>query len=110
MTAAKVKRFDVWWVNLDPTIGREINKKRPCVVVSPDVMNDRLATVLVVPLTSGGFVFPTRLPVTFKGKEGYVLVDQMRAVDKERLVSSQGKLLAKFQSPLLALLQEVFAP
>lgn len=109
MTPAKIKRFDVWWVNLDPTVGREISKKRPCVVVSPDVMNDRLQTVLVVPMTSGGFEFPTRLPVTFKGKDGFLLTDQMRAVDKTRLVDSPGKLPAKFQSLLLELLQEVFA-
>lgn len=110
MTDVKVKRFDVWWVNLDPTVGREINKKRPCIVVSPDVMNDRLQTVLVVPMTSGGFEFPTRLPVIFKGKEGFLLLDQMRAVDKVRLAESPGKLPVEFQQPLLELLQEVFAP
>lgn len=83
MSSPQVRRFDVWWVNLDPTVGREISKKRPCMVVSPDVMNSRLQTVLVVPMTSGGFEFPTRLPVTFKGKEGFLLVDQMRIVDKQ---------------------------
>lgn len=110
MTTVKVKRFDVWWVNLDPTVGREISKKRPCVVVSPDVMNDRLQTVLVVPMSSGGFVFPTRLSVTFKGQDGFLLIDQIRAVDKVRLVDSPGKLPTKYQTQLLELLQEVFAP
>lgn len=109
VAAKKVKRFDMWWVNLDPTLGREINKQRPCVVVSPDVMNDRLQTVLVVPLTSGGFGFPARLAVTLKGKAGFLPVDQMRAVDKQRLVDCPGILPARFQRSLLALLQEVFA-
>jgi len=86
-----VNRFDVWLVQLDPTIGTEIQKTRPCVVISPDEMA-ALSTVIVAPMTTKGFNFPMRVPCTFQGKQGLILLDQIRAVDKTRLIVKKGNL------------------
>ena len=104
-----VKRGDIWLVNLDPTVGSEIKKSRPCVVVSPAELNDHLRTVIVAPMTSKGFVAPFRVPVTHAGKKGLVLVDQLRTVDKVRLVKRLGGLSPKTMAATLSTLQEVFA-
>ena len=85
------KRFEVWLINLDPTMGREINKTRPCVMISPNEMSS-LSTVLVAPMTSQGFEFPSRILCQFSGKRGLVLLDQIRAVDKQRLIKRLGRL------------------
>jgi len=82
-----VKQFDVYWVNLDPTIGSEIKKKRPCVVVSPKEMNTHLRTVIIAPITSTINPMPMRVPVKIKDREGMILLDQIRCVDKRRLDS-----------------------
>jgi len=103
-----VKRFDVWLVDLNPTRGREINKTRPCVVVSPNEMS-ALSTVLMAPMTTKGFDFPCRVACDFKGKSGLILLDQLRAVDKSRLVKRMGSVDAKVQSALCDCLQEMFA-
>ena len=103
-----VKRGEIWLVNLDPTIGSEIQKTRPCVIVSPAELNDNLRTVIVTPMTSKGFSAPFRVPVTHGGTMGLILLDQMRTVDKTRLVKKTGALTAKTLTATLTTLQEVF--
>lgn len=105
-----MKRGEIWSVNLDPTVGSEIQKSRPCVIVSPGELNDHLRTVIVAPMTSKGFAAPFRIPVTHAGTEGLILLDQLRTVDKVRLVRKMGALSAKTLAKTLATLQEVFAP
>jgi mRNA interferase MazF len=104
-----VKRGDIWQVNLDPTVGSEIEKSRPCVVVTPAELNDHLRTVIVAPMSSKGFAAPFRVPVTHAGKKGLVLVDQLRTVDKVRLVKRLGALSPRTLAATLSTLQEVFA-
>lgn len=102
-----VKRFDIWLVDLNPTKGREINKTRPCVVISPNEMS-ALSTVLMAPMTTKGFEFPCRIKCRFKGKSGLILLDQIRAVDKSRLVKKLGTISAKTELELCSCLQEMF--
>jgi len=104
-----VKRFDVYLVNLDPTVGSEIQKTRPCLVISPDEMNRHIATVIVAPMTSQGQAYPTRVPCQFQGKAGQVVLDQLRTVDKTRLVKRLGRVSATVQIQVLTLLAEMFA-
>ncbi len=104
-----MKRGEIWLVSLDPTVGSEIQKSRPCVIVSPAELNDHLRTVIVAPMTSKGFAAPFRIPVTHAGTEGLILLDQLRTVDKVRLVRKRGALSAKVLAKTLATLQEVFA-
>ncbi len=105
-----VKRGEIWLVNLDPTVGSEIQKSRPCVVVSPAELNDHLRTVIVAPMTSKGFAAPFRIPVTHAGTEGLILLDQLRTVDKARLAKKLGALGTATLAQVLGTLQEVFAP
>ncbi len=102
-----VKRFDVWLVDLNPAKGREINKTRPCIVISPNEMS-ALSTVLMAPMTTKGFDFPCRIKCRFKGKSGLILLDQIRAIDKSRLVKKLGTISAKTQIELCSCLQEMF--
>lgn len=104
-----VKRFEVYLVNLDPTVGSEIRKSRPCLVVSPDEMNRHIATVIVAPMTTKGQSYPTRVPCQFQGKEGQIVLDQLRTVDKVRLVKRLGQISPKTQNTVLAVLAEMFA-
>ncbi len=104
----KITRFQVWLVELNPTQGREINKTRPCVVISPNEMA-ALSTVLVAPMTTKSFHFPCRIMCKFKGKEGMILLDQIRAVDKLRLVKKVGVIDEAIQKELCRCLQELFA-
>ena len=106
--ALVVSRFDVYLVSLDPTQGHEIQKTRPCVVVSPDDMNHHIGTVIVAPMTTKGRDYPTRIPLTFQRKKGQVVLDQIRTVDKTRLVKRLGKLDANTAAKALAVLQEIF--
>lgn len=78
-----VNRFDVFLVNLDPTVGREIQKTRPCVVISPDEMNRYISTVIIAPMTTKGKPYPTRVACQFMGKDGQIIVDQIRTIDKK---------------------------
>ena len=105
-----VKRFDVYLVNLDPTVGSEIRKARPCLIISPDEMNRHIATVIVAPMTSKGRDYPTRVNCTFKGKKGQVVLDQIRTIDKIRLYQKLGTLDKKTQTTVLSVLAELFAP
>ena len=104
-----VKRFDVYLVNLDPTVGSEIKKTRPCLVVSPDEMNRYINTVIVAPMTTKGRGYPTRVACKFQGKQGQIVLDQIRTVDKARLVRRVGKVDAQAQTKVSAVLGEMFA-
>jgi mRNA interferase MazF len=104
-----MKRFDVYLVTLDPTLGSEIKKTRPCVIVSPDEMNRHIATVIVAPMTTKGRDYPTRVVCRFQGKCGQVVLDQLRTVDKARLVRRLGRISASVQAATLATLAEMFA-
>ena len=105
-----VGRFDVYLVSLDPTVGSEIKKTRPCVIVSPDEMNRHIRTVIIAPVTSKGRQYPTRVPCRFGGKAGQVVLDQIRTVDAARLVRKLGRLDANTGLTVLAVLGEMFAP
>jgi mRNA interferase MazF len=104
-----VRRFEVYLINLDPTIGSEIRKTRPCVIVSPDEMNRHVRTVIVAPMTTRGQSYPTRVTCTFGGKKAQIVIDQIRTVDKIRLVKRLGMVSPAAQNETLAMLAEVFA-
>src|SRR5215210_7909544 len=104
-----VTRFDVYRVRLDPTLGSEIQKTRPCLIVSPDEMNRRLRTVIIAPMTTGGQSYPTRVACTFDGKTGQVALDQIRTVDKARLVQRLGEVDPVTGRRVLDVLARMFA-
>ena len=110
MIAAQIRRGEVFLVNLDPTQGGEIQKTRPCLIVSPDELNAHLRTFVVAPLTTGGHHYPFRVPCRFKGRDGFVVLDQIRTVDRERLTRRLGKLPPPTLGRALSILQEMFAP
>ncbi|MGI4858083.1 MAG: type II toxin-antitoxin system PemK/MazF family toxin [Janthinobacterium lividum] len=104
-----VARGEVWLVALDPTLGSEIQKTRPCVVISPPELHDHLRTVIVAPMTSKARPAPFRVPLTFKRQQGLVLLDQIRTVDKIRLVRKEGAVAEKTLRDTLRTVQEIFA-
>ena len=104
-----VKRFEVYLINLDPTVGSEIQKTRPCLVVSPDEMNRYISTVIIAPMTTKGRDYPSRVNCRFQGKDGQIVLDQLRTVDKARLVKRLGKIPAETQKKVLNVLAEMFA-
>jgi mRNA interferase MazF len=104
-----VQRFDVFLINLDPTIGQEIQKTRPCVIISPNEMNRHLSTAIVAPMTSQTRNYPSRISCEFQGKTGQIVLDQIRTVDKTRLGKRLGELAANEQRKVLDLLAEMFA-
>jgi mRNA interferase MazF len=104
-----ISRFEVHLVVLDPTIGREIRKTRPCLVISPDEMNHNIRTTIVAPMTTKGCAYPTRVPCRFGGKSGQVVLDQIRTVDQSRLVKKLGSIDARTAQRVLDVLQEMFA-
>ena len=104
-----VRRFEVYLVALDPTLGHEIKKTRPCAIVSPDEMNAHISTVIVAPMTTQGRPYPTRIPCRFRRKAGQVVLDQLRTVDKARLVRKLGALPPATQKEVLSALSEMFA-
>ena len=104
-----VKRFGVYLVSLDPTVGSEIQKTRPCVVVSPDEMNRHIQTVIVAPMTTKGKKYPTRVECKFARKQGQIVLDQIRTVDKTRLVKKLSELSEETQAEALRVLAEIFA-
>lgn len=108
-TTAGVRRGEVYLVELNPTRGREIRKTRPCVVVSPDELNAHLGTFIVAPLTIGSHAYPFRLSCRFAGKNGHVILDQVRTVDRIRLVRRLGKLSTEALAGALTVLREMFA-
>ena len=105
-----VRRGDVFLVSLNPARGGEIQKTPPCVVISPDELNVYLQTFIVAPLTTGGHPYPFRVPCRFQGRAGYVVIDQIRTVDRERLVRRLGKLSSSTLAGVLTILQEMFTP
>jgi mRNA interferase MazF len=104
-----VRRGEVYLVELNPTRGREMRKTRPCVIVSPDELNAHLGTFIVAPLTTGRHEYPFRLPCRFAGKNGHVILDQVRTVDRGRLVRRLGKLSPEALGGALTILQAMFA-
>jgi mRNA interferase MazF len=109
VTEEHVSRGDIFLVALNPTRGSEIRKTRPCVIVSPDDLNSHLSTFIVAPLTTGGHPYPFRVRCTFDGKDAHVVADQLRAVDRERLVKHLGRLSDTTLNELLGVLQAMFA-
>ena len=107
--ALVVKRFDVYLINLDPTVGSEIQKTRPCLVISPDEMNHHIRTVIVAPMTSAGKDYPTRVSCTFRKKQGQIVLDQIRTLDKSRLFKKLGTIDSKAQLEVISTLQRMFA-
>ena len=105
----EIKRFDVFLINLDPTIGHEIRKTRPCLIISPDEMNRYISTIIVAPMTTKGRSYPTRVRCTFQGRRGQIILDQIRTVDKNRLVKKLGTISKKARSEVLRILQEMFS-
>ena len=101
-------RFDVYLVNLDPTQGAEIQKIRPCCIVSPNEMNRNIATVIVAPMTTKGRDYPTRINCNFQGKHGQIVLDQIRTVDKSRLIKRLGQIPETEQNKIVSVLQEMF--
>ena len=104
-----VNRFDVFLVNFDPTVGSEIQKTRPCVVISPDEMNRYIATVIIAPMTTKGKKYPTRVVCQFQGKDGKIILDQIRTIDKTRLLEKLGQISQDEQRVVLDTLAEMFA-
>lgn len=105
----EVARFDVFLINLDPTIGHEIKKTRPCLIISPNEMNRFISTVIIAPMTTKGRKYPTRVPCVFQGKQGQIILDQIRTVDKKRLVKKLGVISRQGQNSTISILQEMFA-
>ncbi|NOY52928.1 MAG: type II toxin-antitoxin system PemK/MazF family toxin [Deltaproteobacteria bacterium] len=107
--AMVVKRFDVYLVNLDPTVGSEIRKTRPCLVISPDEMNRHIRTVIVAPMTTADKDYPTRVPCRFQKRNGRIVLDQIRTIDKTRLLKKTGSINADTQVEVISVLQRLFA-
>lgn len=104
----EVNQYDIVLINLDPTIGAEIKKTRPCVIISPDEMNKHLQTIIVAPMTSQSKSYPTRVEVKHDNKKGWIVIDQLRAVDRMRIIKVLDKLNAKEIAKVKKLLQEMF--
>lgn len=104
------RRFDVYLVGLDPTVGSEIQKTRPCLIISPDEMNRYIRTVTIAPMTTIGTGYPTRVACVFHGRAGQIVLDQIRTVDTSRLVRRLGRIDEETQQKVLSVLQEMFAP
>jgi mRNA interferase MazF len=104
-----VNRFDVYLINLDPTVGSEIQKTRPCLIISPDEMNKYIRTVIVAPLTSAGKDYPTRVSCKFKKKRGQIVLDQIRTIDKVRLIKKLDSIDPETQLEVISVLQRLFA-
>ena len=107
--AMVVNRFDVFLVNLDPTIGSEIKKTRPCLIISPNEINHYISTVIVTPMTTKGQLYPTRVTCQFQGKEGQIVLDQIRTINKTRLIKLLGQITTEEQKAVLDILAEMFA-
>ena len=107
--AMVVNRFDVYLINLDPTVGSEIQKARPCLIISPDEMNRHIRTVIVAPMTTAGKDYPTRVLCKFKNKKGQIVLDQIRTIDKTRLIKKLGSINPETQLEVISLLQRLFA-
>lgn len=107
--AMVVNRFDVYLINLDPTVGSEIQKTRPCLIISPDEMNRHIRTVIVAPMTTAGKKYPTRVRCQFEKKKGQIVLDQIRTIDKKRLIKKLGTIDPEIQIEVISVLQRLFA-
>ena len=106
----KMKRSDVYLISLDPTLGHEIKKTRPCLIISPDEMNDNISTIIIAPMTSKNRNYPTRIDLVFQGSRGQIVLDQLRTVDKARLVKKLGRIPHTTQEKVFKSLAEMFSP
>lgn len=104
-----IKRFDVCLIQLDPTVGSEIRKTRPCLVISPDEMNRWIRTLIVAPMTTKGQSYPTRVPCEFRGQQGQIVLDQVRTIDRSRIVQRLDPITSDTQRQVLTVLAELFA-
>ncbi len=102
-----MKQYDIYLISLDPSVGHEIRKSRPCVVISPDEMNQHISTVIIAPMTTKSHPYPTRVPVEFKDKQGWIVLDQIRTVDKQRLIAKLGQLRPSLIKKVKAVIQEM---
>lgn len=102
-----IKQYDILLINLDLTIGHEIKKVRPCVIISPDELNRNIETVIIAPMTTRGHAFPSRVPVRFRGKDGWIVLDQIRTVDRKRLIKKVGKLEQETVRDVKAMIREM---
>jgi mRNA interferase MazF len=107
--AMVVNRFDVYLINLDPTVGSKIQKTRPCLIISPDEMNRHIRTVIIAPMTTAGKDYPTRISCKFKKKKGQIVLDQIRTIDKTRLIKKLGSINPETQLKVISVLQRLFA-
>ena len=107
--AMVANRFDVYLTNLDPTVGSEIQRTRPCLIISPDEMNKHIRTVIIAPMTTAGKDYPTRVTCTFKKKKGQIVLDQIRTIDKTRLVKKLGTIDPETQLKVITILQRLFS-
>lgn len=104
-----IRRFEVYLINLDPTIRKEIKKTRPCLIISPDDMNKYISTVIIAPMTTKGRNYPTRIACQFEGKDGQIVLDQIRTIDKVRIIRKLGKINTSIQKEVLTTLIELFS-
>lgn len=102
-----MNQYDIFIVSLDPTVGREIKKSRPCVILSPDEMNRHIDTVIIAPMMTQSHPYPTRVPIEFKGKEGWIVLDQIRTVDRQRLTAKLGRLKPGLIKKVKAVIREM---
>ncbi|WP_288604630.1 type II toxin-antitoxin system PemK/MazF family toxin [uncultured Treponema sp.] len=102
-----INQYDVYLVNLDPTVGHEIKKTRPCLIISPDEINNNISTIIIAPMTTKSHSYPTRIPVRFEGKNGWIVLDQIRTVDNIRLVKRLGKISKKEVLEVKKILKEM---
>jgi mRNA interferase MazF len=102
-----INQYDVLLINLDPTVGHEIKKVRPCLVISPNEMNESIQTVIIAPMTTKSHKYPTRIQVNFENKEGWIVLDQIRTVDRKRLIKRLGKIKKKDIEEVKGVLQEM---
>ncbi|MEA3474863.1 MAG: type II toxin-antitoxin system PemK/MazF family toxin [Candidatus Cloacimonadota bacterium] len=102
-----VKQYDVFLVCLDPTVGHEIKKSRPCIVLSPDEMNKYISTVIIAPMTTKSRSYPTRIHITFQKKKGWIVLDQIRTIDKQRLIKRLGEITPKTIIKLKSVIKEM---
>jgi mRNA interferase MazF len=102
-----ILQYHVYLINLDPTVGHEIKKIRPCIVISPNEMNNNINTIIIAPLTTKSHKYPTRIPVTFKGKKGWIIVDQIRTIDKKRIIKEVGIISGKSVFEIKSIIKEM---
>ncbi|TGL76017.1 type II toxin-antitoxin system PemK/MazF family toxin [Leptospira yasudae] len=102
-----ISQYEVYLINLDPTVGHEIKKSRPCVIISPNEMNKTIGTIIIAPMTTKSRSYPTRVELTFQGKKGWIVLDQIRTVDKARLAKKLGRIDSKTVNKMKLIIKEM---